>query len=92
MDDNEIMTEIRRSDVVCVLYDVNVEETFQSMQQKWLPMIRQAQQVPGGQAAVDQAHLIPVVLVGSKIDLREETPEGQPLSPESLHRSHVSVL
>ncbi|KAI8809973.1 P-loop containing nucleoside triphosphate hydrolase protein [Cladochytrium replicatum] len=50
--------EIRRADVICIVYAVNMPETFDRVPQFWLPYIRKL------------GRNIPIVLVGNKIDVR----------------------
>lgn len=55
---SQLEAEIRKADVICIVYAVNVPETFERIPSFWLPYIRSL------------GRNIPVVLVGNKIDLR----------------------
>jgi len=55
---SQLEVEIRKADVICIVYAVNVPETFQRIPSFWLPYIRSL------------GRNVPVVLVGNKIDLR----------------------
>jgi len=54
----QLEAEIRKADVICIVYAVNIPETFERIPSFWLPYIRSL------------GRNIPVVLVGNKIDLR----------------------
>jgi len=54
----QLEAEIRKADVICIVYAVNVPETFERIPSFWLPYIRSL------------GRNVPVVLVGNKIDLR----------------------
>jgi Ras family protein T1 len=55
---SQLEVEIRKADVICIVYAVNVPETFERIPSFWLPYIRSL------------GRNVPVVLVGNKIDLR----------------------
>ncbi|KAJ3191215.1 ERMES complex Ca(2+)-binding regulatory GTPase gem1, partial [Irineochytrium annulatum] len=55
---DQLEAEIRRADVICIVYAVNDMETFLRVPDFWLPYIRRL------------GRNVPVVLVGNKIDLR----------------------
>ncbi|KAJ3408620.1 ERMES complex Ca(2+)-binding regulatory GTPase gem1 [Chytridiales sp. JEL 0842] len=54
----QLEAEIRRADVICIMYAVNDAETFNRVPGFWLPYIRKL------------GRNVPVVLVGNKIDVR----------------------
>ncbi|KAI8855269.1 P-loop containing nucleoside triphosphate hydrolase protein [Chytridium lagenaria] len=54
----QLEAEIRRADVICIVYSVADPESFQRVPEFWLPYIRRL------------GRNVPVVLVGNKIDLR----------------------
>uniref|UniRef100_A0A8C9Q866 Miro domain-containing protein n=1 Tax=Spermophilus dauricus TaxID=99837 RepID=A0A8C9Q866_SPEDA len=56
--DEELREEIRKANVVCVVYDVSNETTIEKLQ--WLP-------VPGNHELLPR---LPIILVGNKVDLR----------------------
>ena len=52
--------EIRRADVVAVVYAVDDEDTLDSVTDHWLPFI---------QRTLGEDHKTPVILVGNKVDV-----------------------
>ncbi|KND04037.1 small GTP-binding protein domain [Spizellomyces punctatus DAOM BR117] len=54
----QLDTEVRRADVICIVYAINKPETFAHVGDFWLPYIRKL------------GRNVPVVLVGNKIDVR----------------------
>ncbi|KAJ3348389.1 ERMES complex Ca(2+)-binding regulatory GTPase gem1 [Entophlyctis luteolus] len=57
---DQLEAEIRKADVICIVYAVNDTESFNRVPEFWLPYIRKL------------GRNVPVVLVGNKIDLRGE--------------------
>ncbi|XP_045623490.1 mitochondrial Rho GTPase 1 isoform X4 [Procambarus clarkii] len=57
---DQLRAEINRSDVICVVYSVEDEDTLDRVTGHWLPLIR---------STLGQHHHIPVILVGNKVDL-----------------------
>ncbi|KAJ3261803.1 ERMES complex Ca(2+)-binding regulatory GTPase gem1 [Boothiomyces macroporosus] len=55
---DQLDTEIKKADVICIVYAVNRKETKDGVSSFWLPYIR------------NLGRNVPVVLVGNKIDLR----------------------
>lgn len=55
---DQLETEIRKADVICIVYAVNRIETYDRVASFWLPYIRKL------------GRNVPIVLVGNKIDLR----------------------
>lgn len=55
--DEQLVEEIQRSHVVCVVYSVDDEDSLDHVTSHWLPLVRSS--APG----------LPVVLVGNKVDL-----------------------
>ncbi|KJE94590.1 rho 1 protein [Capsaspora owczarzaki ATCC 30864] len=68
--------EIRKANVICVVYDVNVPETFTRLTTYWLGFI---QEIVG----VDK---IPIILVGNKIDLRRNV-GGHTINSSDPHQN-----
>ncbi|KAI8899737.1 P-loop containing nucleoside triphosphate hydrolase protein [Globomyces pollinis-pini] len=63
---DQLHTEIRKADVICIVYAVNEKESKDRVSSYWLPYIRKL------------GRNVPVVLVGNKIDIRglDVTNEG----------------
>lgn len=57
---DQLRAEINRSDVICVVYSVEDEDTLDRVTGHWLPLIR---------STLGQQHHTPVILVGNKVDL-----------------------
>ncbi|KAH9246374.1 hypothetical protein BASA81_016089 [Batrachochytrium salamandrivorans] len=55
---DQLETEIRKADVICIVYAINRHDTFERVSVHWLPYIR------------NLGRNVPVVLVGNKIDIR----------------------
>ncbi|KAI7831039.1 P-loop containing nucleoside triphosphate hydrolase protein [Kickxella alabastrina] len=53
-------TELRKANVVCIAYAVDDRSSFQRVHEYWLPLLRL------------QGINLPVILVGNKVDLRDE--------------------
>ncbi|XP_021951301.1 mitochondrial Rho GTPase 1 isoform X2 [Folsomia candida] len=62
--ETELGEELLRAHVICVVYDVNNEETIDRISTYWLPIIR---------STLGEDHKVPVILVGNKIDLVDYT-------------------
>jgi Ras family protein T1 len=58
--EDELIQEIHRADVICVVFAVDDPSTLESVPLKWLPMIR---------SVLGPDHSTPVILVGNKSDL-----------------------
>ena len=58
--DSMLEMEIRRADVVSVVYAVDDEDTLDSVTEHWLPFVRRT---------LGEDHSTPVILVGNKVDL-----------------------
>lgn len=56
----QLRAEVNRSDVICVVYSVEDEDTLDRVTGHWLPLIR---------STLGQQHHTPVILVGNKVDL-----------------------
>ncbi|KAI9207509.1 P-loop containing nucleoside triphosphate hydrolase protein [Polychytrium aggregatum] len=54
----QLEAEIRKADVICIVYAINRSETFTRTHEFWLPYIRRL------------GRNVPIVLVGNKMDLR----------------------
>ncbi|KAJ3239371.1 ERMES complex Ca(2+)-binding regulatory GTPase gem1 [Chytriomyces hyalinus] len=57
-DRDQLEAEIRKADVICIVYAVDDQPTFNRVSEYWLPYIRKL------------GRNVPIVLVGNKIDLR----------------------
>ncbi|KAI8926690.1 P-loop containing nucleoside triphosphate hydrolase protein [Entophlyctis helioformis] len=55
---DQLDTEIRKADVICIVYAINRADSFERVSMHWLPYIRKL------------GRNVPVVLVGNKIDIR----------------------
>lgn len=62
-----------QASVICVVYSVDDRSTFERVTSHWLPTIRRALQSDGEHNAV------PVILVGNKIDVRQDPEAGHDL-------------
>lgn len=58
--ETELVEEIMKAHVICVVYSVSDDETIERISTYWLPFIRQT---------LGDSHKVPVILVGNKIDL-----------------------
>jgi len=58
--EKQLMSEIKRADVICVVYAVDEEDTLASVTDHWLPLIR---------SILGDEHRTPVILVGNKVDM-----------------------
>ncbi|KAG0710819.1 Mitochondrial Rho GTPase [Chionoecetes opilio] len=56
----QLRAELNRSDVICVVYSVEDEDTLDRVTGHWLPLIR---------STLGQHHHTPIILVGNKVDL-----------------------
>ncbi|KAJ3019599.1 ERMES complex Ca(2+)-binding regulatory GTPase gem1 [Thoreauomyces humboldtii] len=66
----QLDTEVRRADIICIVYAVNDPETFVHVGEFWLPHIRKL------------GRNVPVVLVGNKIDMRGPDPTNEALEDQ----------
>jgi Ras family protein T1 len=55
----QLRKEIKKADVICVVYQINREDSFERLATYWLPLLRK------------EGRNCPVVLVGNKIDLKK---------------------
>eukprot|EP00123_Amoebidium_parasiticum_P016428 comp23425_c0_seq1/m.38972 comp23425_c0_seq1/g.38972 ORF comp23425_c0_seq1/g.38972 comp23425_c0_seq1/m.38972 type:complete len:643 (-) comp23425_c0_seq1:268-2196(-) len=69
-DREQVEQEILNADVVCVVYAVDNLDSFGRIASHWLPYIRQ---VNGVHDDSSESQLVPVILVGNKIDCRRST-------------------
>ena len=60
--DAQLELELRKADVVCVVYAVDDEDTLDSVTDHWLPFIERT---------LGFEHHTPIILVGNKVDLAE---------------------
>ncbi len=58
--DAQLELELRKSDVVCIVYAVDDEDTLDSVTDHWLPFIERT---------LGHDHNTPIILVGNKVDL-----------------------
>lgn len=58
--DEDLVEEIRRAHVVCIVYAVDDEDTIERITSHWLPFVRET---------VTEDQRLPVILVGNKSDL-----------------------
>ncbi|PIA15350.1 mitochondrial Rho GTPase [Coemansia reversa NRRL 1564] len=61
-DHDSLETELRKANVVCIVYAVDNRDSFQQIHEHWLPFLRR------------QGINLPVILVGNKVDMRDEDP------------------
>ncbi|XP_047389231.1 mitochondrial Rho GTPase 2 isoform X6 [Sciurus carolinensis] len=59
--DEELWDEIRKANVVCVVYDVSKETTIEKIRTKWIPLVN---------GKTERGPRLPIILVGNKADLR----------------------
>ncbi|XP_076053161.1 mitochondrial Rho GTPase isoform X2 [Oratosquilla oratoria] len=57
---DQLRMEINRADVVCIVYNVEDEDTLDTVTGHWLPLVR---------STLGQQHQTPIILVGNKVDL-----------------------
>jgi len=62
--ETELMDEILKAHVICIVYAVNDDETIEKIGTYWLPFVR---------TTLGENHRIPVILVGNKSDLVDYT-------------------
>ncbi|EDV19136.1 uncharacterized protein TRIADDRAFT_34083 [Trichoplax adhaerens] len=62
--DEDLTHSLKRANVVCLVYAVNNEESIERITSYWLPFI---------ESAVDPDSKLPIILVGNKSDLAEES-------------------
>ena len=60
--DENLFQEIRKSNVICIVYAVDDDDSIEKISSYWLPLIRDQ---------LGEDHTIPIVLVGNKVDLVE---------------------
>uniref|UniRef100_A0A287DFK7 Uncharacterized protein n=1 Tax=Ictidomys tridecemlineatus TaxID=43179 RepID=A0A287DFK7_ICTTR len=58
--DEELQEEIRKANVVCVVYDVSNETTIEKIRTKWIPLVN---------GRTERGPRLPIILVGNKVDL-----------------------
>lgn len=69
--ERQIEEEIRKADVLCVVYAVDDPPSFLHLSSFWLPLIRRARASDGERNAA------PIVVVGNKLDLQARLQSGQ---------------
>lgn len=69
---DQLDAEIRKADVICIVYAVNQHATFGRISSYWLPYIRSL------------GRNVPVVLVGNKIDARGDDVTNEGLEDEIM--------
>ena len=69
---DQLDAEIRKADVICIVYAVNLPDSFKRISSHWLPYIRAL------------GRNVPVVLVGNKIDSRGENVANEALEDEIM--------
>lgn len=57
--EDQLIEEVRKADVVCVVYSVEDDESLEQVRVHWLPLLRHCQSRPRR----------PIILVGNKADL-----------------------
>ena len=60
--DAQLEVELKKADVVCIVYAVDDEDTLDSVTDHWLPFIERT---------LGFEHRTPLILVGNKVDLVE---------------------
>ncbi|GIY59418.1 mitochondrial Rho GTPase 1-A [Caerostris extrusa] len=60
--EDSLIVEIHKANVICIVYAVDDDDTIDKITAYWLPFI---------QEQLGENHLVPVVLVGNKVDLVE---------------------
>ena len=60
--DAQLEIELKKADVVCIVYAVDDEDTLDSVTDHWLPFIERT---------LGFEHRTPLILVGNKVDLVE---------------------
>ncbi|KAJ2776989.1 ERMES complex Ca(2+)-binding regulatory GTPase gem1 [Coemansia javaensis] len=64
-EDHEVLeTELRKANVVCIVYAVDDRDSFRQTHEYWLPLLRR------------QGISVPVILVGNKVDTRDDEAGG----------------
>ena len=71
--------EIRRADVVCVVYAVDDEDTLDSVADHWLPFVRRT---------LGEGHGTPVILVGNKVTIHMVGPKSYRYAENTTFKSH----
>ncbi|XP_007955647.1 mitochondrial Rho GTPase 2 [Orycteropus afer afer] len=59
--EEELQEEIRKANVVCVVYDVSEQATIEKIRTKWIPLVN---------GRTEEGPRVPIILVGNKSDLR----------------------
>lgn len=60
--EEQLLAEVLRAHVICVIYAVDDEDTLDKVTDYWLPLVRRT---------LGEEHSTPVILVGNKVDLVE---------------------
>jgi Ras family protein T1 len=68
----QLENEVRKADVICIVYAIDVAESFQRVVLYWLPYIRSL------------GRNVPVVLVGNKVDLRGDDVNNDALEEQIM--------
>eukprot|EP00039_Didymoeca_costata_P028612 m.21702 g.21702 ORF g.21702 m.21702 type:complete len:627 (-) comp7213_c0_seq1:78-1958(-) len=77
----EIMSEIAKANVICLVFALNDNESFERLKSYWMPLIRKSVLSDGSTNA------IPIVVVGNKMDLRTE-----PVDASSLEKRLMPLM
>ncbi|CAG8461994.1 8997_t:CDS:10 [Acaulospora morrowiae] len=78
----QLETEIRKAHVICIVYSVDDQHTFNRLASYWLPYIRGLGVNVSKRG--EKPKKVPVVLVGNKIDLRGDQVTNQSLEDEII--------
>ncbi|CAG8607356.1 13079_t:CDS:10, partial [Acaulospora colombiana] len=78
----QLETEIRKAHVICIVYSVDNQHTFNRLASYWLPYIRGLGVNVSKRG--EKQKKVPVVLVGNKIDLRGDQVTNQSLEDEII--------
>ncbi|CAG8726224.1 8014_t:CDS:2, partial [Cetraspora pellucida] len=78
----QLELEIKKSHVICIVYSVDDEHTFNRLASYWLPYIRGLGVNVSKRG--EKMKKVPVVLVGNKIDLRGDHVANQSLEDEII--------
>lgn len=65
-------TELRKANVICIIYSVDDRTSFQRVHEHWLPLLQY------------QGIQLPVILVGNKVDMRDELEAGLTVLEEEV--------
>lgn len=75
-DEDILQEEMAKSNVICIIYSVDDEDSIERITSFWLPYIR---------THLGEEHKVPVILVGNKCDLMDfSTEEVWPFTPNKF--------